>query len=126
MLTKIIYSVVKQCQKNWQYKNDETSCLFNAKIISSLLLYFNLLGFSLLIFKKDKALKLMFFGTNQSLLLALIYPFALFLLLSLVFTKKRINQYNLSEKEQKKYYRTYFFYMLFTVIFLASAMLIKG
>jgi hypothetical protein len=126
MLTKIIYSVVKQCQKNWQYKNDETSCLFNTKIISSLLLYFNLLGFSLLIFKKDKALKLMFFGTNQSLLLALIYPFALFLLLSLVFTKKRINQYNLSEKEQKKYYRTYFFYMLFTVIFLASAMLIKG
>ena len=126
MLTKIVYSMVKLCQKNWQYKKDEVSCLFNAKAILSLILYFNYLAILILIYRKEKALKLAFFATGQNFFLVLIYPATFFILLSLIFTKKRINQYNFSEKKQKKYYRSYLIYVLVSIIFLASAALLIG
>lgn len=126
MVTKIIYSVVKKCQRNWQYKNDESSCLFNAKIISSILLYLNFLAVLLLIFKKDKALKLMFFASNQNLLLALIYPSIFFVLLSLFFTKKRLSKPELNEDEQKKYYKIYILFAIFTAFFLAIVAILRN
>lgn len=125
MINKIIYSAVKKCQKNWQYKDDETSCLFNVKIISSLLLYLNLIAFFLLFLNRDRALKLMFFSKNQNLLLTLVYPLIFFILFSLVFTKRRVSQYNLTEREQRKYYRIYILFMLLTIVFLAGVILFE-
>ncbi|MFM2338259.1 MAG: hypothetical protein RL115_1452 [Bacteroidota bacterium] len=126
MVTKIMYSIVKKCQKNWQYKNDESSCLFNAKILSSMLLYLNFLAILLLIFKKDKALQLMFFASSQNLLLALIYPAIFFIFLSLLFTKKRLNKFDLTQEEQKRYYKIYILFAIFTALFLAIAAILSN
>ena len=102
MINKIIYSVVKKCQQNWQYRTDENSCLFNTKIISSLLIYLNLISVSLLIFKRDKAFKALLFSNDQNLFLALIYPISFFILLSLIYTKRKLNHHRITPKEQDK------------------------
>jgi hypothetical protein len=116
MLGKVINSLVNNCKKGWRF--DKGSCLFNAKVIISVLVSLNLLALILLFFKREVALDITFFSREYHPLFKLTYPLIFFVVLSIRYPKAKLETHQPTEFEQKSYLRYYLYYVIFSIALL--------
>lgn len=124
MLGKIIYVLVKKCSSGWRY--DESSCYFNVRVMLAIFFSFNLISIFLFFFPKAVALKLTLFGSNYPFYLKFAYPLFFFILLSVLYPKKKIqSNYSMTPDLEKSLGRGYWVYCIATIGLLITLAVVK-
>ena len=119
VIRNILVAFIEKCKKAGRY--GEGNCLFNARIILSLLLSLNLISLMSLLFGKYWSLKHIFFsGRSDGHILMLIVPVCFFILLVLFFPKKKLLIIELSSVEQRKAFIYLAIYVAITMILMIT------
>src|SRR5688572_3566988 len=88
MLLKTLHVLTKQCAKGWRY--DESQCFFNTKLIFSLFMTINIWSLSILTFGKVRAFDFFRISDERRSWLEYLLPVGIFILLSLIYPKKKV------------------------------------
>ena len=115
-MRKLLSVFVIKCKAAGRYGED--NCIFNAKLVTALLLLVNILTIVILIVGRSQFLSLLPVQQSNRMLLLTGIVVVLFVLLSLMYPKRRILNLELSPHEVKNFFRGIIYYMILTVVVL--------
>jgi hypothetical protein len=115
IVSKTLNVLTNRCKKGWRY--GEWNCFVNTKIILSIFFSFNLFSAAVLLYGKKWTLKyILFFDKQDSSLLMMIIPFIFFILLTILYPKKKILAIKLTIAQEKEIVIQFIIYCILTMI----------
>jgi hypothetical protein len=115
MICKTLSVLTSRCKKGWRY--GEWNCFVNTKAILSIFFSFNLFSVAVLLYDKKWALKYILFSDKaDSSLLMMIYPIFFFILLTILYSKKKILSIKLTIAQEKGIVIQFIVYCILTMI----------
>lgn len=117
-------ALTSKCKKGWKY--DEGSCFFNTKCIFSLIFSGNICTLITLVIAKQGMVDFMFSINKSYPIWIIIIPVSVFLLLSLLYPKRKMLSINWEKKQENKYVINFIFYSIFSIFLLIIVPLLRG
>ncbi|MGC4037067.1 MAG: hypothetical protein QM764_14000 [Chitinophagaceae bacterium] len=112
-MNKILNVFIAKCQAAGRY--GEGNCIFNAKLILSMLILLNVITVFIFIIGREQFQQLLPFDKSEKMLYCVGGIIFIFFLLSLLYPRKKILSVQLTENQIKYLFRTFIVYMILTV-----------